>query len=90
MSDNFDRMKHTVYMQNRDTMEIGGIKDVGAFNEEEITATSDWGDVVIKGNNMHVDELSLETGNLKISGKISAFIYHDKVMGKGFWGRVFS
>ena len=85
-----DKGKHTVFVQNRDSMELEGIKDVGGFNEEVITAESECGGIVIRGNNLHVDELNLELGKLKISGRISAFIYNDKVAGKGFWGRVFS
>ncbi len=85
-----DKGKHSVYVQNRDVMELEGIKDVGGFNEEVITAESDYGGIVIRGSHLHVDELNLELGTLKVSGRISAFIYNDKTAGKGLWGRLFS
>ena len=90
MSDEFGRTKHTLTLENREVMSVTGIKDVGAFNEEEICASSDCGEIIIKGNSLHVDELNLDTGILKVSGKIGAFVYNDKVAGKGFWGKVFA
>ena len=90
MSEVINKGKHSVYVENRDSMELQGIKDVGGFNEEVITAESDYGGIVIRGSNLHVDELNLELGRLKVSGRISAFIYNDKVVGKGFWGKLFS
>ena len=90
MSDEFNRTKHSLTLENRELMSITGIKDVGAFNDEEINASSDCGDIIIKGSALHVDELNLESGILKVSGKISAFVYNDKISGKGFWGKVFA
>ncbi len=90
MNEEFDRVKHTLKLENREILELSGIKDVEAFNEDEITATSSMGDIIIKGSSLHVDELNLETGNLRVSGKIGAFMYSDKPAGKGFWNKVFS
>ncbi len=89
MNDEFER-GHTLTLENREVLELSGIKDVDAFNEDEIIAKSSMGDIIIKGSALHVDELNLETGRLKVSGKIGAFVYNDKPTAKGFWGKVFS
>lgn len=90
MNEEFERERHTLKLENRESLELSGIKDVGAFNEEQIIAESSMGDIIIKGSALHVDELSLDKGRLKVSGKISAFFYNDKPSGKGFWGKIFS
>ena len=90
MNDEFEREKHTLKLDNRSVMELTGIKDVGAFNEEQVAALSSYGGILIKGEGLHVDELNLETGKLKISGKICAFVYNDKTDVKSFWGKLFS
>ncbi len=89
MNGEFER-KHSLTLENRETLEMSGVKDVGAFNEEQITATTSLGDILIKGSALHVDELNLETGSLKVSGTIGAFVYNDKVNAKGFFGRLFT
>ena len=90
MSDEFSRKKHTLFMANRESAEIGGITDVEAFNEEEIVAVSDYGELLIKGSSLQVEALELESGVLKITGNIAAIVYSDRKTEKGFFGRLFS
>ena len=90
MNDEFERAKHILKLENREALELSGIKDVDAFNEEQITALSTYGGIIIKGEGLHVDELNLESGRLKISGKVCAFVYNDKSDVKSFWGRLFT
>lgn len=82
--------KHTVYAENRELLELEGVNDVGAFNEEEITARCDCGSILIKGNGLHIEVLDLDSGKLKIKGKVTALVYSDSVSTKGLLGRLFS
>lgn len=90
MNENFENKKHTVFIENRESAEIGGINDVASFNETDITATCDWGDIVIKGSALHVETLDLQSGRLLVSGKITAIIYNEKTQVKGFFRKAFS
>jgi sporulation protein YabP len=90
MSENTENLKHNLLMENREILEITGVKDVQSFNEEEITAITDWGDLLIKGDKLHVEVLDLQTGDLKIAGNISALVYSDNTPVKGFFKRAFS
>lgn len=90
MSETFDKKKHTLFLENREHLELSGINDVTAFNEEEIVAVCDWGDLMIKGAGLHVEVLDLETGELKITGKVTALLYNERIQSKGFFKRVFS
>lgn len=90
MSETFDKKKHTLLLENRELLELSGINDVTAFNEEEIVAVCDWGDLMIKGSALHVEVLDLETGGLKITGRVTALVYNEKSQAKGFFKRAFS
>lgn len=90
MSDEFSRKKHTLFIANRESAEISGVTDVDSFNEEEIRAMSDYGELIIKGSSLQVETLELETGKLVISGNVAAVIYTDKTADKGFLKRMFS
>lgn len=78
MQESFSRINHSLHLENRESLSLTGVKDVDSFNEEEICAKTDYGELSIKGNELHVEVLDLESGELKISGKIIALIYNDK------------
>ena len=90
MSEEFNKRKHTMFIANRENAEISGVTDVDSFNEEEIRAASDYGDIIIKGTDLQVEALDLESGVLKICGSIAAVIYADKPIAKSIFGRMFS
>ena len=89
-NEEFSRKKHTLFISNREEAEINGVSDVDSFNEEEIRAMTDYGELFIKGSSLQVEALDLESGLLKISGNISAVVYTDKKPGKSKLGRLFS
>jgi len=84
------KRKHTVFSENRETLSLEGVNDVGAFNEEEITARCDCGNILIKGSGLHIEVLDLDSGQLKVKGKITALVYSESISTKGLFGRLFS
>ncbi|MGN0523332.1 MAG: sporulation protein YabP [Eubacterium sp.] len=90
MDNAFDKLNHSLSLENRENLEMGGIKDVTAFNEEEIIAQCDYGSVIIKGSQLHIDSLALENGSLVVHGKVSAIIYNDAPQTKGLFRRLMS
>ena len=90
MADNNEITRHTLLMENRNVLELTGISDVESCNEEEITADSSCGNIVIRGEGLSVEVLDLDCGRLKINGKIIAVIYTEKSNAKGFFKRLFS
>lgn len=90
MQNEFENKKHLVSIDNRQAIELTGINDVPVFDENDVQLCSDFGDISIKGENMKLEELSLDSGIVKINGKITAIIYTDNKKTKGFFKRVFS
>lgn len=89
MSD-FDKKKHTLSMENRESITLTGVSDVESFNEDEVMAVTDYGNILIKGSSLSVEVLDLQTGNLSITGIISALVYSTATVQKGFFKKVFS
>lgn len=85
-----ENKNHSISIQNRETVEMTGIRDVSSFNEEEINASSDCGSVIIKGSHLLVETLDLDNGVLKVNGRISALIYSEKTNKGGLLGKMFS
>lgn len=69
---------HKVSMSNRSKLEMTGISDVISFDLTKVLLESDYGVITIKGQNLHVNRLSVEKGELDIDGTIQAMEYSDK------------
>ena len=53
---------------------------------------TEMGELTVKGNDLHINRLSLEMGELLVEGDIYALIYADKEerqSGGGFFSKVF-
>lgn len=90
MQSNETSKNHLIRLENRASLEMDGIKDVDAFNEQEIYAVSEMGSILIKGTSLHIETLELEMGSLKVTGKIDAIVYTNSSDKKSFLRRAFS
>jgi len=70
---------HNLILENRKKLSISGIEDVESFNEEEIVlATTSHGILVIKGSELHITKLSVDSGDVSITGEVCAMDYMDR------------
>ena len=68
---------HKLVLNNRKTCVMTGILDVLAFDLNEILLETEQGVLVIKGKDLHVNRLSLEKGEVDVTGQIDSCIYSD-------------
>ncbi len=81
---------HNCILEDRKRLSVSGVNNVESFDEETIIATTDCGELNIKGQNLHITKLSLEIGELSIEGSINALQYTDIVeKNSSFLSRVF-
>ena len=53
------------------------MEEVERFDENTIVMTTVRGTLVIQGENLHIEKLSLDGGDLKVEGDIDALSYED-------------
>jgi sporulation protein YabP len=81
---------HNCILEDRKRLSVSGVTNVESFDEETIVATTDCGELNIKGRNLHITKLSLEIGELSIEGSINALQYSDIIeKNTGFFSKVF-
>lgn len=73
---------HKVTMTNRKTCTLNGINDVLSFDIHEILLETEQGMLMIKGDDLHVNRLTLDKGEVDVEGKIDSLTYSD-VSGSG-------
>jgi sporulation protein YabP len=84
--------RQEIKMLNRKLLEISGVLNVESFDSEEFLLETEMGYLMIKGQNLHIKNLSLEQGLVAIEGLINELAYvdgnsHEK--SKGFLGKLF-
>ena len=82
--------KHTVQIDNRQRLTATGIQRVDFFSEELITAQTADGRLNIKGEGLYIENMSSDTGELLVKGRVIAMSYTDGVRPSTLLGRIFT
>ncbi|MDE6093116.1 MAG: sporulation protein YabP [Ruminococcus sp.] len=72
------KQNQNLILQNRKNLSISGITDVDSFDEKAICLYTQLGELTIQGRELHIDSMSVETGDMTITGDIWAIVYGDK------------
>ncbi len=67
-----------VILENRKKLTLTGIKDVLSFDDEIVIVESELGLLNIKGADLKVNKISVESGDVVIDGTVKAIEYSDK------------
>lgn len=82
-------MPHSVILDNREKLTLTGVADVDSFDEQTIILRTSMGELTVRGERLHISRLNTETGELNITGRISALGYTDDRVKSGIFGRMF-
>jgi sporulation protein YabP len=78
MQDKNTSSEQNLILENRKKLNISGITDVDSFDEKTISLYTQLGELTIQGRELHIDSMSVETGDMTITGDIWAIVYGDK------------
>ena len=83
---------HNAILENRKRLLLSGVTDVDSFNENQMLLFTELGELLIRGKNLHINEMNVETGDFSVEGDIWALIYGDKDKNKrlGFIIKIFN
>ncbi len=67
--------KSNLYIEDRNNLTLDGVQEVISFNEEQIQLDTNYGKLIIKGENLKMNKLDVVNGNISICGKINSLVY---------------
>jgi len=79
-------------LENREKLSISGVIDVESFNDEMVVVDTELGILIVRGEDLHINKLSLESSELSIEGYITSCEYNEKdgrSKGVGFFAKMF-
>ena len=69
---------HNLILENRNSLSLTGVTDVDTFDERSIVLYTQLGELTIQGRDLHINSMSVETGDLSVEGDIWSLVYGDK------------
>ena len=73
-----NKKKHNIIMNDREIIKITGIIDVISFDDLMVIADTERGVLIIKGSDLHVNQLNLDSGELGVDGEINSISYENR------------
>ncbi len=64
-----------IVLENREKLNVTGIIDVFSFDDQIIIIETELGLLTIKGENLKINKLSLDTSDFIVDGKIDSLTY---------------
>lgn len=80
---------HCVTVDNRDNLNVTGVCDVPGFDEQTVNLLTSMGTLIVKGESLHINKLSLESGEVSVEGKVNSLQYLGDVRTKGIVSKIF-
>ncbi|NLO40672.1 MAG: sporulation protein YabP [Ruminiclostridium sp.] len=75
-----ERDLQNITLRDRKKLLITGVHNVDSFNEECIVVDSELGIIVVRGLDMHINKLDVESAALDVEGEIVVIEYLDQTV----------
>ena len=81
---------HRLEITNREQLLVSGVEDVERFDETGIVMSTTAGLLVITGEDLHIGKLSLDGGELSVTGRVDSVSYEEQSRSsQGLFSRLF-
>ena len=79
---NNEQNNSLITLKNRKQLEIRGIKKLESLNPNEFYMSTNLGELLVRGENLEMQQLDIDKGNLWITGMIYSLEYLDELKSK--------
>ena len=79
-------------LENRGKLSISGVNDVLSFDDQVVIVETELGLLTIKGQNLKINKLSIDTSEVVVEGDVYSMNYSEKDMdkkGASLLGKIF-
>ena len=87
--DKFTNTPQNLILEDRARLSVTGVLDVDNFDDRQIVAKTVKGTLIMRGSDLHIDKLSLDTGDLVVTGLVTELGYEETAPSGSLWQRLF-
>ena len=77
------KMQHNIIMESRRSLTITGVMDIDSFDEQTVSVFTDQGELTIKGANLHINKIDVDSGDLVMEGEVDSLTYSENQPQRG-------
>ena len=81
-----------IILENREKLNVTGINDILSFDDQIIIVETELGLLTIKGEDLRINKLSIDTSETIVNGNIMQIAYSENTMekkGEGIFSKIF-
>lgn len=87
---NIQQKNHKLCLDERSELTLSGVLKVESFSDKEIVLITVMGKLTVKGENLHIETLNVDSGEFISTGQVISMVYSKSFVNKGsFIERVF-
>lgn len=79
---------HKLCLKERENLSVTGVTEVVSFSDTAVVLNTGLGTLIVQGQNLKLELLSLEGGRTEVTGHVSALVYEELRTG-GWLSRLF-
>lgn len=76
-NERFQSAAHTLTLDERERLCVSGVEEVESFDENTVVMVTSAGMLVVRGSGLHIEQLSLDGGQLRVEGQVESMTYED-------------
>ena len=83
-----DRLPHKLTCNRREQLTVTGVEEIIGFDETTVVLRTDLGTLLVQGSQLQLKTLSVEGGNVEVTGTITALAYEEPRKQNSWLGRL--
>ena len=81
---------HNLILEERGSLTVTGVEDIDSFDDQTVVIYTGRGELTVRGNQLHIERIDLQAGELELQGQVDALTYADQpAVRGGFFARIF-
>ena len=82
-------LPQNIILENRKKLKVTGVRDIDSFSETKVVLNTAMGELVIKGEELHIIMLETETGDFSLTGSVASLVYNSFSTNANIFRRLF-
>ena len=75
-------------LENRKRLSVSGVEEVDGFDDSFVRMNTVLGTLTVHGKGLRIEELSVQSGDLSVTGEIGELIYEEAPSRSGWFRRL--
>ena len=82
-------MPQNIILEGRNKLKVTGVHDIDSFSESKVVLNTTLGELLIRGEDLHIIMLETATGDFTLNGNVSSMVYNSCSVNANVFRKIF-